>query len=161
MVVLDASQPLDEADEDLLRASRGALRLIVANKADLPRAQQGSAVAERYDNYADTEIHVVSCKTGEGLDRLRCAIRRRLEGSTAVPRDTVAITNVRHADLLARARDALRRACDAIGSPDGPVAEEFVLTDLQDARAALEEVTGKRTSEDVLRHIFSKFCIGK
>jgi tRNA modification GTPase len=174
MVVLDASQALDEADEDLLRASRGALRLIVANKADLPRAQQGSANAEHYDNYAehlakaghadlyaDTEIHVVSSTTGEGLDKLRCAIRRRLEGSTAVPRDTVAITNVRHADLLARARDALRRACDAIGSPDGPVAEEFVLTDLQDARAALEEVTGKRTSEDVLRQIFSKFCIGK
>ena len=36
-----------------------------------------------------------------------------------------------------------------------------MLTDLQDARAALEEVTGKRTSEDVLRHIFSRFCIGK
>jgi tRNA modification GTPase len=168
MVVLDASQPLDQADEDLLRASRGALRLIVANKADLPRERQGSAGAEYCDNYtehdgvqADGEIHVVSCKTGEGLDTLRCAIRRRLEGSTAVPRDTVAITNVRHADLLARARDALRRACDAIGSPDGPVAEEFVLTDLQDARAALEEVTGKRTSEDMLRHIFSRFCIGK
>ena len=28
-------------------------------------------------------------------------------------------------------------------------------------RAALEEVTGKRTSEDLLRHIFSRFCIGK
>ena len=39
--------------------------------------------------------------------------------------------------------------------------EEFVLTDLQDARAALEEVTGKRTSDDLLRHIFSRFCIGK
>jgi len=26
---------------------------------------------------------------------------------------------------------------------------------------ALEEVTGKRTSEDLLRHIFSRFCIGK
>jgi tRNA U34 5-carboxymethylaminomethyl modifying GTPase MnmE/TrmE len=46
-------------------------------------------------------------------------------------------------------------------SPGGPVPEEFVLTDLQDARAALEEVTGKRTSEDLLRHIFSRFCIGK
>ena len=39
--------------------------------------------------------------------------------------------------------------------------EEFVLTDLNDARIALEEVTGKRTSEDLLRHIFSRFCIGK
>jgi tRNA U34 5-carboxymethylaminomethyl modifying GTPase MnmE/TrmE len=39
--------------------------------------------------------------------------------------------------------------------------EEFVLADLQSAREALEEVTGKRTADDVLIHIFSRFCIGK
>jgi tRNA modification GTPase len=71
------------------------------------------------------------------------------------------VTNVRHAALLERARVALGRAGDAVEAAGGPVAEEFVLTDLQDARAALEEVTGKRTSEDLLRHIFSRFCIGK
>ncbi len=63
--------------------------------------------------------------------------------------------------LLERARESLRRALESVENPAGPVAEEFVLTDLQDARAALEEVTGKRTPEDVLRHIFSRFCIGK
>jgi tRNA U34 5-carboxymethylaminomethyl modifying GTPase MnmE/TrmE len=36
-----------------------------------------------------------------------------------------------------------------------------VLADLQDARAAFEEVTGRRTPEDVLEHIFTRFCIGK
>jgi tRNA U34 5-carboxymethylaminomethyl modifying GTPase MnmE/TrmE len=36
-----------------------------------------------------------------------------------------------------------------------------VLADLQDARAAFEEVTGRRTSDDVLAHIFSRFCVGK
>jgi tRNA U34 5-carboxymethylaminomethyl modifying GTPase MnmE/TrmE len=36
-----------------------------------------------------------------------------------------------------------------------------VLADLHEARAALEEVTGKRAPEDLLRHIFSRFCIGK
>jgi tRNA modification GTPase len=46
-------------------------------------------------------------------------------------------------------------------SGDPPAAEEFVLADLQEARAALEEVTGKRTSDELLNHIFSRFCIGK
>jgi tRNA U34 5-carboxymethylaminomethyl modifying GTPase MnmE/TrmE len=36
-----------------------------------------------------------------------------------------------------------------------------VLADLQEARAALEEVTGKRASDDLLTHIFERFCIGK
>ena len=104
----------------------------------------------------------VSSKTGDGLDALRVEIRVALEGANpATARDTAAVTNVRHAALLERARGALRRAAEAVDAPGGPIAEEFVLTDLQDARAALEEVTGKRTSEDLLRHIFSRFCIGK
>jgi tRNA U34 5-carboxymethylaminomethyl modifying GTPase MnmE/TrmE len=41
------------------------------------------------------------------------------------------------------------------------LSEEFVLADLQDARSALEEVTGRRTPEDVLAHIFERFCVGK
>jgi tRNA U34 5-carboxymethylaminomethyl modifying GTPase MnmE/TrmE len=39
--------------------------------------------------------------------------------------------------------------------------EEFVLADLQQARAALEEVTGRRAPDDLLAHIFSRFCVGK
>ena len=32
---------------------------------------------------------------------------------------------------------------------------------LQPARAALEEVTGVRTPDDVLAHVFARFCVGK
>ena len=153
IVVLDRSQPLEAVDRDLLDETAGALRLVVANKSDLPAAWPSTEPS--------VPVEAVSSKDGDGLDELRVTIRRTLEGSSAIPRDTAVITNVRHAELLDRARDALRRACESVESPGGPVPEEFVLTDLQDARAALEEVTGKRTSEDLLRHIFSRFCIGK
>jgi tRNA U34 5-carboxymethylaminomethyl modifying GTPase MnmE/TrmE len=36
-----------------------------------------------------------------------------------------------------------------------------VLADVSEARGALEEITGARTSEDLLRHIFANFCVGK
>jgi tRNA modification GTPase len=153
LVVLDRSQPLDDSDRDLLRATADARRLVVATKSDLPSSWTGTEL--------NVPIELVSSKTGDGLDALRVEIRRALEGSTAIPRDTAVLTNVRHAELVNRAREAVRHACESVESPGGPVPEEFVLTDLQDARAALEEVTGKRTSEDLLRHIFSRFCIGK
>ncbi|HKY23252.1 MAG TPA: tRNA uridine-5-carboxymethylaminomethyl(34) synthesis GTPase MnmE [Vicinamibacterales bacterium] len=154
LVVLDLSRPLDAADFDLLDETGDAPRLVVANKSDLP------AVWAPADLPVATSV--VSSVTGDGLNELRREIRAVLEGgSAATLRDTVAVTNVRHAALLETARQSLRRASDAVANPAGPVAEEFVLTDLQDARAALEEVTGKRTSEDLLRHIFSRFCIGK
>ena len=154
LVVLDRSQPLDSADFDLLGDTARVRRLVVANKADLPPAWGD---AER-----QVAAVVVSSTTGEGLDLLRREVRTALEGgSVPIQRDSAAVTNVRHAALLDLARQSLRRAAEAVDNPAGPVAEEFVLTDLQDARAALEEVTGKRTSEDLLRHIFSRFCIGK
>jgi tRNA modification GTPase len=75
--------------------------------------------------------------------------------------DPPAITNLRHLALLERAHEALSRARAAAGAGGDTLPEEFVLADLQDARAALEEISGRRTSEDVLSHIFSRFCIGK
>jgi len=151
--VLDASRPLEDADVELLRETSRSPRVVVANKSDLLPAWNSGAVA--------APVAPVSAKRGDGLDQLRAEIRVALEGGTATPRDTAAVTNVRHAALLERARAALGRASEAVEAPGGPVAEEFVLTDLQEAQAALEEVTGKRTSDDLLRHIFSRFCIGK
>lgn len=154
LVVLDSACPLEGDDIEILRETTAMPRLIVANKSDLP------AVWDRAD--IGMPIAMVSASTGLGMDALRAAIRATLEGANPMTaRDTAAVTNVRHAALLERAQAALRRAGEAVDAPGGPVAEEFVLTDLQDARAALEEVTGKRTSDDLLRHIFARFCIGK
>ena len=60
--------------------------------------------------------------------------------------------------LLERARESLTRAVAALASE---VSEEFPLLDLQEAGAALQEITGRKTTDDLLRHIFSRFCIGK
>jgi len=154
LLVLDVSHPLEGADFELLSETASALRVVVANKIDLAPVWTGAALP--------VEAEQISSKTGKGLDDLQHRMRAVLEGSNpSIQRDSAAVTNVRHQALLERARHSLRRAADAVENPAGAVAEEFVLTDLQDARAALEEVTGKRTSEDVLRHIFSRFCIGK
>ena len=63
--------------------------------------------------------------------------------------------------MLERAHEALSRARAAAGAGGDALSEEFVLADLQEARAALEEISGRRTPDDVLAHIFSRFCIGK
>jgi tRNA modification GTPase len=54
-----------------------------------------------------------------------------------------------------RGLDAARAAVDA-GIP-----HEMVLLDLYEALRGLDALTGATTNEDVLRLIFSRFCIGK
>jgi tRNA modification GTPase len=152
VAVFDGAEPLASNDEAVLEETRECRRrVIVVNKSDRGRA------APRPVAGSGPEIEV-SALTGAGMDELRAAIVDALAGE--VLRDTPAISNVRHAVLLRQAEEALERAERAAG-PGAAMPEEFVLADLHSARVALEEVTGKRTSEDLLQHIFERFCIGK
>jgi tRNA modification GTPase len=146
VVVVDRSEPLSEDDRTLLDATSSRPRLIVANKCDLPAAA------------ALDHAMSVSAVTGEGLQALRCAMSRALIGGEAT-QESPAVTNLRHISLLEEARDSLQAAVNAMAA--GEVPEEFLLTDLHTARTRFDEVVGARTSDDVLTHIFEKFCIGK
>ena len=68
---------------------------------------------------------------------------------------------MRHIVLVQRAHDALLRARSAAASDAGSLSEEFVLADLQEARSVFESMAGRRADDEVLTHIFSRFCIGK
>jgi tRNA modification GTPase len=150
MLVLDRSAPLGDDDRRLLAETSAVPRVVAVNKIDRPSGWRVSELGA-----ADAVL--VSARTGAGLDELRAAIAGVL--SEREPRrDVPAITNVRHVRLVRAAREALARAEAAagIGTP-----EEFVLLDVNEARARLEEVTGARTADDVLAAIFDRFCIGK
>ena len=153
IVVLDGSQPLTVDDRTLLTETADRRRIIACNKSDLGEGVAGVGESAPFDSVLN-----VSAKTGDGLDGLRQRIAAALCGSEAL-RDGAAISNVRHVELVERARAGLCAAQRAVGLGEAP--EEFVLADLQAARASLEEIAGARTSEDLLRHIFETFCIGK
>lgn len=72
--------------------------------------------------------------------------------------NAVMLSNARHYAAVSRAHEAIQRVQQ--GLQDG-VSGEFLSMDLQDCLAALGEVTGQITSQEVLNTIFSKFCIGK
>ncbi|MCC7008251.1 MAG: tRNA uridine-5-carboxymethylaminomethyl(34) synthesis GTPase MnmE [Acidobacteria bacterium] len=149
LFVVDGASPLLPEDDCALASIRGP-RLIVVSKADLepawsaPPEWNGSTIG-------------VSSVTGVGLDELRQRIVRELT-SRDEWRDAPMISNVRHVALVDEALAAVRRATDALAHG---ATEEMVLAELSPARDALEAVTGRRAPDEMLRHIFSRFCIGK
>jgi tRNA modification GTPase len=147
LLVCDGSCPWSDSDADVVSEIPEHKRLMVASKADLPQAwQRDDAVS-------------VSATTGEGLDEL---IRRiHLAFDLESMADTPALSNLRHIELLRQARCSLERAREAAALDGGGMSEEFVLADLADARQALEQVSGRRGSEDLLVHVFEHFCVGK
>jgi tRNA modification GTPase len=148
--MLDRSRPLSDEDRDVLASTAGQRRVIVSNKSDLP-AELSLAQLE------PLEPLELSATTGSGLGTLIDTIATTLAACEPL-RDQPQITNTRHIVLLERARASLEDATIAL---ENEVPEEFPLLDLQEAAHALQEITGRRTSDDLLHHIFARFCIGK
>jgi len=146
IVVLDHSEPLTLEDRQLLEETSSRCRIVVANKCD-----RGSA-------FESDHALRVSAATSAGIVDLRVALARALTGDEAL-RDDATISNVRHTALVEQALSHLVHAHESLTTASAP--EEFVLADLHAARSSLDEVMGARANDEVLRHIFERFCIGK
>lgn len=144
LIVCDGTAPFD--DETYALASTRP-HVLVSSKADLP------AVWRRDDAVR------VSSVDASGVDSLVQAIVMRSGGEATV--DAPSISNVRHVRALERSRDSLMCAVSALSAQGGAMAEEFVLADMEEAIRALSEVCGQRTSDELLAHVFSRFCVGK
>jgi tRNA modification GTPase len=151
VAVVDGSRPIDAGDRELLLAGDGRA-VPVISKIDLPRAWPRSDLRD-----AVVPPVEVSAVTGEGLADLRRAI---LAGLTSQDqwRDPPAISNVRHLHLAEAARASVETVAEALAAG---ATEELVLAELGAARRALEEITGQRSAEDLLRRVFGRFCVGK
>ena len=101
----------------------------------------------------------VSAKSGSGIDALIRAIAKAcgVAGGGELPH----ISNARQIRLLGCSTEALIRLEDKLSSGGLIVAEELVLADVREALDYLQEVTGRRTTDELLDAIFSGFCIGK
>lgn len=121
--------------------------LLVLNKIDL--ISDGGAPP------LPDDMVPLSVTTGAGLDdlikRVRVIAHERI-GHHQEP----ALTQVRHRQLVERCRDCL--TAFLIGSVDEV---ELRAEDLRQAADALGRITGRIDVEDVLDHIFGRFCIGK
>lgn len=146
IVVIDRSRPLDPDDEALLRSAGTDRRVVVASKSDLPAAWHPE----------DLGALPISSITDEGVAALRGALLNVC--GVAELRDRAPLANARHLALLRDVQAALSRAVTA--ARDG-IPEEFVLADIHQARAYLDDVMGVRAPDEVLHRIFDRFCIGK
>lgn len=153
LIVLDGSLPHTAEDEAILQAVRGKKGLIVVNKKDLPRQLDISWLAE---TAPDKSVLSISAKRGTGLDELKQAVRDIVLKAPSEP--AIVLTNIRHKAALERTVDGLRAA---VAGTEARLAPELVAAELMEARDGLEEIVGVIDNDNILEHIFSKFCIGK
>jgi len=153
LVVLDATQPINDEERRLMSAVEGRPALIAINKSDLARDESAGAIAATTSKITALRT---SALTGEGISVLRERILEHATGGAAS--EPGMLTSFRHHQAVSTGIEALRAAAKA-NSSDIP--HEMILIDLYRALWALDSLTGQTTPDDVLNLIFSTFCIGK
>lgn len=146
--IIDASdRPSLDCINDQKSEFKHVNTTVVYNKADLITAP----------NELTSEGGIsVSALTGDGLLSLREHIKH-LAGY-AQDNETVFTARRRHLTALNDARDAVERGFNQLKTHN---AGELLADELLQAQAALNEITGEFSADDLLGEIFSGFCIGK
>ena len=131
-------------------------RVVVARtKADLKPGLPPDPVIS---HEAGVLVVEVSALTGYGMREIEKALID-VVGTERVGSDsTLAVTNRRHWEALQKAIQGLD---SALASLRAGSTFEFVAFDVRECTLALSGITGEVTTEEVLNHIFSRFCIGK
>ncbi len=155
LLMFDASQPLNEADIELLQVTNSHRAILILNKIDLPNITQTQALT---NHCPKARVVQTAITEGKGIDALKTAIYEELLGGKFVMGESPIITNARHHDALRRAQEALD---DVIASLENEMPPDLVSVDLRISLDALGDIVGKTTTEDILDRIFSQFCVGK
>jgi len=98
----------------------------------------------------------ISSVTGEGLDDLKTSLLAQLGLHDS--EDTLFSARERHIEALHKTQALLQTGLENFNQTG---AGELLAEDLKVAHQSLGSITGEVTSDDLLGHIFSQFCIGK
>jgi len=150
LLVIDASEPLKDADREIIHLVSGKEALVVANKSDLPRQAE-------LDGLPWPQIST-SALTGDGIGELEQKMVDTVLGGKVFTSDALLVSNPRHKACLERAQSHLEQALSSI---EAHMPDDFVTIDLTAALNALGEITGETVTEELLETIFSNFCVGK
>lgn len=150
LAVFDGAQPLNADDTALLKRLSDRKTIVVINKSDL----ENRLSEEKMGDFPKVRI---SAKNGEGIEQLTRIIAEMTYAANLDPDDAVLISE-RQLSCVNRALDAVNEAATALS---GGVTLDAVGVCVDDALAALLELTGKRVTNEVTDEVFKRFCVGK
>ena len=151
LLMLDATRELSKEDEELLEATKNKNRIILINKIDADKKINK-------DMFKNDKIIEMSTKTLTGIEELEETIEEMFNISELNMENEIVITNVRHKNLIHKAAEEIK---NAIISIKNGLPIDMLSIDLQEALQNLGEITGESISEEVVKGIFAKFCVGK
>lgn len=166
LYVIDSSVPLDESDRNVLSVIKDKNVITILNKCDLPGVVIEEDVIglfrevfpEKVSEGKEPVILKISIKSGEGIEDFKNKVSEMFFHGKVHVNNEVVITNTRHKEALQEAYESLKLVKESIARE---LPEDFYSIDLMNAYASLGRIIGEEVDDDLVKEIFSKFCMGK
>ena len=143
IVVLDASNELDDMDKEILEISEGKKRIIIYNKSDLSTKNE------------EGKIYISALK-GD-ISPLKKEIYKAV-GLDNEAFTTPSLNNTRQLGLLRNVKESLLKAkLDT----ESDLSIDLIAVSLYDAYRSILEILGEVDQVDISKEIFKRFCVGK
>ncbi|NLK20582.1 MAG: tRNA uridine-5-carboxymethylaminomethyl(34) synthesis GTPase MnmE [Epulopiscium sp.] len=155
ILILDLSINLEDEDRAIMDLVKNKKVLIVLNKTDLPPIIDKKEI---YNRFSANKVIEMSTKDRNDIEKLEKALKEMFYTGQISMDDSVIITNVRHKNSLEKADISLKSVLESI---DMGMPEDCLSIDLTNAYKDLGEITGQSVQEDLIKKIFSQFCLGK
>lgn len=150
--VFDVSKPLSEEDMELIENCKNKNVIPILNKTDLD-----SCLDEDYIKKSLGSPLFISAKIGDGYNEL-CDRVAELMGTKNFDTTSAMLVNERQRLCCEKANEALK---DALEASEAGLTPDAIGVCIDDAIAALLELTGQKASEAVVDEVFKQFCVGK
>lgn len=153
--MIDSSRELSSEDFEIIEYVKSRKSIVLLNKSDLGCKVSDESIKERLP---ETHIIKTAVKEELGITELENQIEELVYGGKVKQDDSMMITNVRHKELLEKAKESI---CDALDMANRREALDFIEVDIKRGWELLGEIIGETVAEDIIDRVFERFCLGK
>jgi len=152
IAVFDLSRELDNEDKRIIELIKNKKAIIIVNKEDLEKKWNVDEMLENED------VIYVSIKNMTGIEKIEDKIEEMWKTNDLSTGEDVIITSLRHKNLIFEAVNELKSSIEAI-ELNMPL--DMISINVKVAAEKIGEILGDNVTEDVIKGIFERFCLGK
>ena len=154
IAIFDMSTPFSKEDLEIIEMIKNKNAIVVLNKIDLPRIEENLNKIKELNK----PIVEVSALKKEGIEKIFKEISKMFNLTEITSSEEIIVTNTRHKSIIIEAIKNIEQAEEAIGN-NMPI--DIISSNLKEILEAMGKITGETVTEDVIKEIFKKFCLGK
>ncbi|MDR0754480.1 MAG: tRNA uridine-5-carboxymethylaminomethyl(34) synthesis GTPase MnmE [Prevotellaceae bacterium] len=154
--IIDVSQSVENARKmlpEMIERCKNKKLIIAYNKIDISKSTANISIA---DNDEIKQINI-SAKEKLNMELLQNILLETAQIPETGSNDII-VTNMRHFEALQNAHSAIVRIQNGLKQN---ISHDLLAQDIRDCIFHIGTITGSITTDEILRNIFSKFCVGK